>query len=214
MNAERISDALNDLDDDLIRQTDEVRQGKRVLYRPPMGGIWAAAACAVLILTGAWMLPKTTDDSAAENGAVMEQNFSTGLPGSTDRNLQATGAGWEEAGYYDLTLTVPPDWEHGIFDLLDEPGSILSLSHGEKKLTVRLYADGFAVCGTGLAQEEIQLNGMTVWVGTYDGKTMWDFVVFPGEYVVENQSGEDWTEEERTAIIQILNTVKIKEDAS
>ena len=54
MKQELLSDALNDLDEDLIAETDKLRQrtksGKKRLIR------WgAAAACLCVVLLGAWV---------------------------------------------------------------------------------------------------------------------------------------------------------------
>ena len=57
MNGEQISDSLIYLDDDLIAETDAVRQGKRIPFRMPARGI-LAAACAALLLAGALALPQ------------------------------------------------------------------------------------------------------------------------------------------------------------
>ena len=50
-------------------------------------------------------------------------------------------------------------------------------------------------------------------MGNYDGKNMWDFIVLPGDYVALNESSENWTEDEKSAIISILESLEIKEDA-
>ena len=205
MNSEWIMDALNGLDEDLIAQVDEVRQGKRKLYRPPVRGIIAAAACAALVLIGAWVFPqRVAMDSVfepMENGAEI-----AGGALNEEYGYSTTSGQWKTVTAGSITVTIPPDWEWG-----EQEGN-LALSHGENHLIIGYYPN-FAVCGTGLEQRTVTLAGMEARVGTYDGKIMWDFIVFPGDYVVLNESGENWTEDEKTAIISILESLEIKEDA-
>ena len=205
MNGDMIMDALNDLDEDLIAQVDEVRQGKRKLYYPPVRGIIAAAACAAIVLIGAWVFPqRVAMDSAfepMENGAEI-----AGGALNEEYGYSTTSGQWKTVTAGSITVTIPPDWEWG-----EQEGN-LALSHGENHLIIGYYPN-VAVCGTGLEQKTIAIAGMEAWVGTYDGKAMWDFIVFPGDYVVLNESGENWTEDEKTAIISILESLEIKEDA-
>ena len=204
MNSEMIMDALNDLDEDLIAQVDEVRQGKRKLYRPPVRGIIAAAACAAIVLIGAWAFPqRVAMDSAfepMENGAEI-----AGGALNEEYGYSTTSGQWKTVTAGSITVTIPPDWDW------EETEGKLTLSHGENHLTIGYYPN-FAVCGTGLEQKTIAIAGMEARVGTYDGKAMWDFIVFPGDFVALNESGEHWTEDEKTAIISILESLEIKED--
>ena len=215
MNSEWIMDALNDLDEDLIAQVGEVRQGKRKLYRPPMRGIIAAAACAAIVLTVLSFPPRMEGDSAAfepmENG--MERPGSS-AGGAVEENFgfSTSSAQWKTVTAGRITLTIPPEWEWAKLDINGDWGDHIALSHGENHLIIGYYPN-FAVCGTGLEQKSVIIADMKAWVGTYDGKHMWDFIVFPGDYVALNESGENWTEEEKTAIISILESLEIKEDA-
>ena len=80
MNGEQISDSLIYLDDDLIAETDAVRQGKRIPFRMPARGI-LAAACAALLLAGTLALPQRAGDDAAEsvhNGMEMSNAIADG----------------------------------------------------------------------------------------------------------------------------------------
>ena len=90
-------------------------------------------------------------------------------------------------------------------------GDHIALSHEENHLIIGYYPN-FAVCGTGLDQQNVIIADMEARVGTYDGKTMWDFVVFPGDYVALNESGENWTEEEKSEIISILESMTIDKE--
>ena len=206
MNSEFIMDALQDLDEDLIAQTDAVRQGKRKLYRPPIRGLIAAAACAAMVLTGVLsMPPRLESDSAAfepmENGMEMAGDSAGGALES-EYGYSPTSGEWKTVTAGNVTVTIPPDWEW------DGTEDNIVLSHGENCLTIG-YDPSFAVCGTGLEQQTISIADMEARVGTYDGKTMWDFIVFPGDWVALNESGENWTEEEKSEIISILESLTI-----
>ena len=211
MNGDMIMDALNDLDEDLIAQADEVRQGKRKLYRPPVRGIIAAAACAAIVLIGTWAFPqRVAMDSAfepMENGAEI-----AGGALEEEYGYSTTSGQWKPVTAGSITVTIPPDWEWAKLDINGDWGDHVALSHGENHLIIGYYPN-FAVCGTGLEQKTVTIAGMEARVGTYDGKNMWDFIVFPGDYVVLNEAGENWTEDEKTAIISILESLEIKEDA-
>ena len=215
MNGDMIMDALNDLDEDLIAQADEVRQGKRKLYRPPVRGIIAAAACAALVLIGAWVFPqRVAMDSAfepMENGMEMAGDSAGGAL-NEEYGYSTSSGQWKTVTAGSITVTIPPDWEWAKLDINGDWGDHVALSHGENHLIIGYYPN-FAVCGTGLEQKTVTIAGMEARVGTYDGKNMWDFIVFPGDYVALNESGENWTEDEKSAIISILESLEIKEDA-
>ena len=209
MNGEWIMDALNDLDEDLIAQTQEVRQGKRKLYRPPVRGIIAAAACAAIVLTGVLSIPpRRASDSAVfepmENGMEMAGDNAGGALES-EYGYSTTSGQWKTVTAGAITVTIPPDWEW------EDAKDNIVLSHGENRLTIG-YNPGFSVCGTGLDQQTITIADMEARVGTYDGKSMWDFIVFPGDWVALNESGENWTEEEKSAIISILESLIIDKE--
>ena len=209
MNSEFIMDALNDLDEDLIAQADAVRQGKRKLYRPPVRGIIAAAACAAIVLAGVLsMPPRTESDSAAFEPMANGMEMAEDSPGSALENeygYSTTSGQWKTVTAGNVTVTIPPDWEwEGAKDNL-------VLSHGENRLAIG-YDPGFAVCGTGLDQQTVTIAGMEARVGTYDDKSMWDFIVFPGDWVALNESGENWTGEEKSEIISILESMTIDKE--
>ena len=216
MNGERIMDALSGLDEDLIAQTDEVRQGRRKLYRPPVRGILAAAACTALVLAGVLSIPpRVASDSAAfepmENGMEMIGDSAGGAL-ENEYGYSTTSGQWKTVTAGSITVTIPPDWEWAKLDINGDWGDHVALSHGENHLIIGYYPN-FAVCGTGLEEKSVTIAGMEARVGTYDGKNMWDFIVFPGDFVALNESGEHWTEDKQTEIILILESLKIKEDA-
>lgn len=216
MNGELISDALEYLDDDLIAQTDEVRRGVRVLHRPPVRGILAAAACAALVLLGIHSLPQAVENGAADAMVEQSQNTAAGSskPEPTEGNYgySTTSGVWRTVTVSGITVSIPPDWEWARLDTNEEWGDHIALSHGQKDLIIGYYP-GFAVCGTGLEMNEIQIAGMEARVGHYDGHEMWDFIIFPDDYVAINNAGESWTPEERETMVDILDSVEIKEDA-
>ena len=215
MNGEWIMDALNDLDEDLIAQTQEVRQGKRKLYRPPVRGIIAAAACAAIVLTAVLSVPpRIESDSAAfepmENGMEVSGDSAGGAL-KEEYGYSTTSGQWKTVTAGGITVNIPSDWEWAKLDTNGDWGDHIALSHGDNHLIIGYYHN-FAVCGTGLEQKNVTIAGMEARVGTYDGKNMWDFIVFPGDYVVLNESGENWTEDERTAIISILESLEIEKE--
>ena len=211
MNGEQISDSLIYLDDDLIAETDAVRQGKRIPFRMPARGI-LAAACAALLLAGALALPQRMDNASAEsltNGAEMVGDGAVDITGEEFGVASSTSSRRKTITVSGITMTIPPDWEWARQDTNGAWGDHVVLSHGENHLIVGYYPS-FAVCGVGLQQETTTIAGMEVCVGTFDGKDMWDFIMFPGDYVLRNESGENWTEAERTAILEILESLTLE----
>ena len=211
MNGEQISDSLIYLDDDLIAETDAVRQGKRIPFRMPARGI-LAAACAALLLAGALALPQRMDNASAEsltNGAEMVGDGAVDITGEEFGVASSTSSRRKTITVSGITMTIPPDWEWARQDTNGAWGDHVVLSHGENHLIVGYYPS-FAVCGVGLQQETSTIAGMEVCVGTFDGKDMWDFIIFPGNYVALNESGENWTEAERTAILEILESLTLE----
>lgn len=93
MNAEKLMDAMNLLPDDLLEETDALRQKKRI----PWKSLTALAACLCLAV-GLWFaLPgtKTADsafDSAAENGAETENvKDGSGITAGEQQSSSTTG---------------------------------------------------------------------------------------------------------------------------
>ena len=213
MNGEQISDSLIYLDDDLIAETDAVRQGKRIPFRMPARGI-LAAACAALLLAGALALPQRMDNASAEsltNGAEMVGDGAVDITGEEFGVASSTSSRRKTITVSGITMTIPPDWEWARMDSDGDWGDHIALSHGENHLIIGYYQN-FAVCGTGLDQQTVIIAGMEARVGTYDDKSMWDFIVFPGDWVALNESGENWTGEEKSEIISILESMTIDKE--
>ena len=215
MNSEWIMDALNDLDEDLIAQANEVRQGKRRLYRPPVRGIIAAAACAAIVLTAVLTVPpRMESDSTAFEPMANGMEMAEDSPGSAwegHYGYSTTSGEWKTVTAGAITVTIPPDWEWAKLDINGDWGDHIALSHGENHFIIGYYPN-FAVCGTGLDQQTVTIAGMEARVGTYDGKSMWDFIVFPGDWVALNESGENWTGQEKSEIISILESMTMDKE--
>ena len=212
MNAEQISDAMNLLDEDLIAQTDEVRRGIRVLHRPSTRWITAAAACAALVIAGVLSIPPAMEKSDAAMDNMMEMS-NAGGSAAPEYGVEPSAGQWPMATNGTVTVYIPPDWEWSEEHVNGQWESHITLSHGGNTLSLG-YDPSFVVCGTGLTEEAITIAGMDARVGTYDGHAMWDFICFPGDYVAINHSNDNWTDEERDAILSILETFTIeKEDA-
>ena len=212
MNAEQISDALDFLNEELISQTDDVRRGVRVLHRPPIRWITAAAACAALVIVGVLSIPPAVEKNDAAMDSMMEMS-NAGGSGTPEYGYESSDGQWEMVNDGALTVFIPPGWEWAKMDTNDEWGDHIALSCGDNHFIIG-YSPGFAVCGTGLEEEKAIISGMEARVGTYDGKSMWDFIVFENDYVIINHSGENWSMEERDTIRSILETLTIeREDA-
>lgn len=227
MSPEKFHDALNYLDDDLIAQTDELRQGKRVLqHRPNVRQVipWvAAAACLTLAVgIGSRLLPSVGTESLANTGSDQMYQDAGKSPGVLQDDASAVKENSNRAesqtciwvprriGY--ISLEVPIDWS--CEQVTDTDGSYyLLLTPPNEKGAIRIgYDPRFGVCGTGLTTEETVIAGMDACVGTYDGDNMWCFITFAGKgegYVAVNESLGWWGVYGDTAM-DILETLVIE----
>lgn len=225
MSPEQFHDAMNYLDDDLITETDELRQGWRVLQpRFTVRSLlpWVAmAACLVLVLgLGSRFLPAT--ESNGVDTMLMEdmQEAANQSPAEAVQDKSQYGIGtehsttnsWQRIAAGDLSLAIPGDWEYTL-----EPGednSLMIALHpagavGALKIGYMPY---FGVCGTGLTEKQTTIAGMEANVGYYDGGKDWTFITFrvDGEtYVVLKDSVGGWWSDHADTVDQILETIVI-----
>ena len=203
MNSEYISDALNELDDDLVIRTDEVRRGKRVFWRTPMRGMLAAAACAAVVIAGAFFIrPAVMHDSAAQENGVQFSDTNTGAVDAPLEDMAVASEVWKEVSVNSILLSVPPGW--GVVQ--NDAASSMTLEHDGKVLTVGHHPE-FVVCGTDLEEKCITIAGAEVTAGFYDGSDMWSYIHLGDDFVIINQAGDTWTREELDDIEAILDTV-------
>ena len=117
-------------------------------------------------------------------------------------------------GFANISVTLMDGWEYDIADEADTNEFAINIypaGQSENKLRIA-YFNGFGVCGTGLAQEQIMLGRYEAWMGTYDNRSVWDFISLrglPGDYAILNEGGEKWWEEYGEEAMQILATLKV-----
>ena len=117
-------------------------------------------------------------------------------------------------GFANISVTLMDGWEYDIADEADSNEFAINIypaGQSENKLRIA-YFNGFGVCGTGLAQEQIMLGRYEAWLGTYDNRSVWDFISLqglPGDYAILNEGGEKWWEEYGEDAMQILATLKV-----
>lgn len=227
MNPEEFQDAMNFVDDELIQETDDLRQGRRVLYRNStarrIGRILAPVAClALLLVGGAALLPRlgSTDSAvmqdmangSAEHGMVqdgdLEENY------GVQSSLSTTSASWKTVALGKITLSLPDEWEYETAEEDDGSYRIAFRPDGTQGQIVVGYYPSFGVCGTGLETAKTEIAGMQATVGIYDGKDGWDYITFqvePRWYVALNEAFGFWWEDHRETVAQILETIVIEE---
>ena len=117
-------------------------------------------------------------------------------------------------GFANISVTLMDGWEYDIVDETDTNEFAINIypaGHAENKIRIA-YFNGFGVCGTGLAQEQIMLGRYEAWMGTYDNRSVWDFISLqglPGDYAILNEGGEKWWSEYGEEAMQILATLKV-----
>ena len=180
-------------------------------------GIWNAWMA--FLLAAALVLPGC---GAAAPAEPAERPAPAGEPDAPEKREDARA---EEAGeriavpgpFGSISVVLPEGWEYlpycadsdqtgaGAYGLWVRPAGT------ENGYVDIFYEPSFAVCGTGLEQEETVLAGDAARIGTYDGHDMWDFVCFLGmnEGVAAlNCQMEERPETERDAARAVLDTLR------
>ena len=142
MSAEKLLDAMQYLPDEMLEQTDRLRQRKTFRWKP----LVATAACLCLLLGAAWGVMqagmKTAEDGAAPEsvGKGSEEDFA-GLTGDTHAS---TTANWLPVTVHTvaegrLTVTLPDETRAEV--LLTQLENVPALEVGQK---IRLYLENTA----------------------------------------------------------------------
>ncbi len=125
-------------------------------------------------------------------------------------------------GYANMRMELPAGWDYEICEY-DENNYAFGIrfwpaDQDEGALWLEYYPRGFGVCGTGLVQEEIQLeNGLSAWVGTYDGRAIWDFITIRGlpgpfSYVIRTEKVDSWWESRQQEAMEIIRHITLAEN--
>lgn len=223
MSPERFADALNYLDDDLIEQTDDLRQGRRVLHNRPTARQvirWAApAACLVLILgVGSRLLPFGETEDSASMGSDFVQFQDGEAPGEAVQDYEAANEGSrhdcagtevvQDVSCGNISLYIPENWTYELETGDDESYFIVIRPLYEEGAIRVGYMPNFGVCGTGLTEKEITIAGMKAIAGYYDGSARWSFIVFPEtDYVILKDGADAWWSAHAETVDQILETI-------
>ena len=119
-----------------------------------------------------------------------------------------------------ISLKLPEGWAYDIEKRPPESSvasefsmDIYPANNVEEKLSVS-YFTTFGVCGTGLVQDEIKLGGYDARRGTYDEKSVWDFIVIPstkGDFVILNHCSAEWWKNHGTEVMNILESASFTE---
>ena len=221
MNPEHIHNALNYLEDDLIAETDALRQERQTLLkRPAVRKVitWVApAVCLALVLgLGPRLMP--TMESGTSTARAENEIQITGEWLQDDANYAAneskhqTTPGWQNVSCGDISIGIPETWTYELAKADDGSYAIIIRPLDETG-SVRIgYWPAFGVCGTGLTEEKTVIAGMEATVGYYDGGEQWRFIVFRvGErlFVVTKDGAESWWGTHGDTAMQILETLVI-----
>ena len=226
MSPEKFHDALNYLDDDLIAQTDELRQGKRVLQRRPTARrviAWvASAACLALVIGLAPRLMPTMESGNATNygsdGMQQEaeqsplelEDYLPSITGDSSRNDSSAAYSMQKISHGAISRYIIDGWTYELESGTDG-GYFIVLRPPYEEGALRVgYYPNFGVCGTGLTTEEKTIAGRNVCVGTYDDSHMWSFITLEDDYVVLNEGAGDWWGAYGDEAMAILDTILIE----
>lgn len=140
MKAERIMDAMNYLPDELLLQTDALRQKKKYHWKR-----WAAVAACLCLAVGIWFIAPGA--KSADNAAAPEIGFLTDNAGAGSVSQESGSTGGIIAYVYEVYedyVTVKRHEMDGLCDCpdivvkLDELDEIPRLSKGQK---IRIYTN-------------------------------------------------------------------------
>ena len=224
MNPENIHNALNYLDDDLIAETDALRQGTRVRRRSTVRKVisWAVpAACLVLVLgAGAQILPGLAGGStSSENGALQMEAAQSPGEGENHMICDGTQAQQHESkteyalqtvSCGNISIEIPETLD---YELVKEDGGgyFIVIRPPYEQGCVRVgYWPNVGVCGTGLTEEKTVIAGMNATVGTYDGSDVWSFITFGDDYVAINEGADAWWGKYGDLLMECLETLVIE----
>lgn len=215
MNPEKFHDAMNHLDDDLIAETDELRQGRRT--RPVALRIVpavAAAACLALVVTvGPRLMPAA--ENGAATGSILQdaENPLTGdrIWGGAEIHIQESQSEYivKTVSCGDISMEIPQTWSCEAVNHDDGSYFLHICPPGEEGVVRVGYWPGFGVCGTGLTTEEAVIAGMEATVGTFDGGPLWSFITFGEDYVVINEGADAWWSEWGGLFMKCLESLVI-----
>lgn len=121
-------------------------------------------------------------------------------------------------GHASMELSIPQGWSYEIRTASrEEQGFGISFwpeGEAEGKLSLNYY-EAFAVCGTGLEEQRLELGPYQCIAGTYDGRKIWDFISIrglPGNYVFSNDGADGWYDEHEEQITAILESAVLARD--
>lgn len=225
MSPEQFHDALNYLDDDLIAQTDDLRQGRRVLHRRSRRVVqWLVpAACLALVLgIGSGVLPVwQTSDSAVlhpnmENGEPLQPgeaalDYQTANSGSTISRQESMTDMWETYTCGQFSLAIPEGWTCDLESDGDSLYMVIRPPHEVGAIKVG-YDPSFGVCGTGLTEKAVTIAGMEAWAGYYGSNSRWTYIAFvDSDYVILKDGADAWWTQHARTVEEILETFVIEE---
>lgn len=125
--------------------------------------------------------------------------------------FQTVSYAWGDA---DMRLELPAGWDYEIHEYSESSYTFgISFWPGdstEGKIRLEYYPDGFGVCGTGLEEERIWLNGQSGYKGTYDGREIWSFIS-TGNYAFLTENVGSWWETYEAEAMEIITTAILSE---
>lgn len=139
--------------------------------------------CTLSILLSACSTPtKTAENTPPPESTVQNEQ----QPGKTKVEKIVVEAESPKTPFK-ISFDLPSGWTYSVMQANDEyhtlsVGVFPEERDGNTEYICIQYSKGFAVCGTGLKQEEIEINGMKGKQGFYDGSNVWDFIMFFDDY--------------------------------
>lgn len=160
----------------------------------------------------AYLVKKLKRNSPRETG-------SSGYPlalasAGTTENVECE---WQELK---IGLEIPEGWEYTAEEYSDKTGrfGVRFWPEGCSGWVGVYHYDFFAVCGTGLDQQDITFNsGLSGRMGIYDGGDTWGFITFPGltaspdVFVALPEYAGDWLAEYGDEVLEILGTAVLED---
>ena len=122
-----------------------------------------------------------------------------------------------EKEYANISLKLHRNWEYNEYISDDNQMHGLEISPrstDKGKIRIVFSKTPFAVCGTGLTDENRSVGIYDAVVYKYEENKQWSFIRFtdtPGEYLIINDGADDWLDDYDKELTDILHTLRLGE---
>ena len=194
---------------------------RRMNYKTAVVSVLTASM--LLSGCGAATAPESADTPVPEMENTVSESAGSveAVPEDAEDAVKDPARIYAKGPYGRISVVLPEDWVYQAYSANSDHsidgsyGMWIRPADEDSGYVDLFYMQMFAVCGTGLEQETVTIAGDEASIGTYDNHEMWDFINFRGineGVTAQSVMAEDWTEEDREAVLKILETLEYEPD--